>query len=411
MVTKSPSLVLLLILLLLLPYCHQCKVLQSTALTLNHVQKNTHTIAKDHYTYPNYIIRPHISRYGYKVLIDASIGTPPSKKTFIFDTASPITWTQCTPCTKCFPQTLPLFDPKKSTTYKKMTKNHNLSDFFDDSMEYEARYVFGHYSSGIMSLDTFTFPSHTGSPEILRNFVFGCANNNVGDWPENTPITGIMGMNRSPLSLIGQMGSRAIRRFSYCLPKINSPVKRTVLRFGPDVKIRTGLQCTKFLKIKTNMYDVALEGVSVLGRRLKVPKGTFSGGCQLDTGASGSRIDSRAYKMILDVLSQYFDKFKLKRLTDPIYEGQLCYNKKPGFNSFPNMTWHFKASGLCRGANVQIGGDSLFGHEGNIFCMTMYGLANRSILGAFQMQNYRFVYDLVGGQVLFGSEDCSKDKP
>ncbi|PIM98939.1 Aspartyl protease [Handroanthus impetiginosus] len=261
------------------------------------------------------------------------------------------------PGINCFSQTLPLFNPEKSTSYKKMDQNHKLNDFFyvstNGNLVNRADYYLEQSSSGIVSLETFTFQSNKGNPENLPSF-------------------------------ISQMGVKNVKRFSHCLPKRSSSIKTTFLRFGTDVKSPSNLQK---LKLFGETYR----------ERLKLPKDTFLNGCMLDTGHTGSRLDTRAYTAVVKILTQHFDKFKLTRLTGGVYEGQLCYKMKAGFKNFPNMTFHFK-------------GRNFFGFEDDIFCMTMYGMNNLTILGAFQMQDVRFVYDLVEGSVAFGAENCELDK-
>ena len=51
-------------------------------------------------------------------LMEISLGTPAQKFTVIMDTGSDLCWVQCLPCTNCFEQTGPQFDPTKSSTYK-----------------------------------------------------------------------------------------------------------------------------------------------------------------------------------------------------------------------------------------------------------------------------------------------------
>ena len=51
-------------------------------------------------------------------LMKYSVGTPPVPILGIADTGSDLTWLQCKPCTECYNQTDPIFDPKNSRTYK-----------------------------------------------------------------------------------------------------------------------------------------------------------------------------------------------------------------------------------------------------------------------------------------------------
>ncbi|KAK6243643.1 hypothetical protein QUC31_010052 [Theobroma cacao] len=53
-------------------------------------------------------------------LMNISIGTPPFEILAITDTGSDLTWTQCEPCPECYKQDAPLFNPKSSSTYKRL---------------------------------------------------------------------------------------------------------------------------------------------------------------------------------------------------------------------------------------------------------------------------------------------------
>ncbi|KAL8031868.1 hypothetical protein ABFX02_13G057200 [Erythranthe guttata] len=342
-------------------------------------------------------IRPRITRSSYLYTIDASIGTPPRKKTFIFDTGSELTWTQCTPCVHCFKQDYPLFDPKSSTSYKRLTSSHTLARFFQRSNNGECvfnmMYMSGQSSSGIASVETFTFPSNKRADESQMT--------------SNTMVTGIMGMNRSPLSLISQMGTKSARRFSYCLPKLSSPVKSTFLRFGKDIKDKGSFQKTNFVSVG-NDYSVSLLAISINGRQLSLPRGALSKGCVLDVGSGASDIEMGVYKVILSVLREHFDRFNLTRVSNiPSPLGDLCYRVQRAFRSYPSMVLHFQ------GSNFEIGAANLFRFRDDYFCLGMFGRQGMSmtmLLGAYQQQNVRFVYDVGNRKLLFGNEDCSQDK-
>lgn len=53
-------------------------------------------------------------------LVPFYLGTPPKKTMIIIDTESDLTWIQSEPCFFCFKQSDPIFDPSKSSTYKKI---------------------------------------------------------------------------------------------------------------------------------------------------------------------------------------------------------------------------------------------------------------------------------------------------
>lgn len=211
-------------------------------------------------------------------------------------------------------------------------------------------------------------------------------------------------MNRSPLSLIGQMGTRSVRRFSYCLPRFDSAIKSSFVRFGNDVPQRGNFQKTSFLR-ETNDYRIKLQGISIGGRVVTLPKTAFSKGCVLDTGSAASRLEMAAYTPLLLSLQMYFNGFNLRRLrSDPRSEGDMCYRLQPGFKNYPSMTLHFE------GANLQIPPENLFYFTDDRFCLTLFGTPDLTILGAYQQQNVRFIYDVSNDKLLFSKEDCSKDR-
>ncbi|KAK4398229.1 putative aspartic protease [Sesamum angolense] len=413
MARKLPFLLLTLLQLALLPHS-QCQNSESEGFSLRLTRRDLPDSNSFHQKLESTdhvpdVIRPRITRADYIFTVDAGIGTPSSQKPFIFDLGSDLIWTQCTPCIHCFQQNYPLFDPKRSRTYRKLPRNHPLTKwtasfarYKNGAFTFNIAYGSGQSSTGILSIETFSFPSHRRGPEIIPGVVFGCANNQQGYF--SSMVTGIMGMNRSPVSMIGQMGLSSARRFSYCLPPVNSPVKTTRLRFGGDIKKTEDSQETRFLNTRDYSYRVKLLGISVAGRRLDLPKRSFPKGCTLDTGCALSRIETRVYSEVERVLIQHFNRFNLTRLPPgSISRGDLCYSPRPGFINYPNMTFHFQ------GADYGIGPKNLFLFLDNRFCLAMFR-DKITILGAYQQQDVRFVYDNGNQKVLFREEDCSQDR-
>ena len=58
--------------------------------------------------------------------MNISLGTPPVSMLGIADTGSDLIWRQCLPCDDCYKQVEPLFDPKKSKTYKTLDCNNDF---------------------------------------------------------------------------------------------------------------------------------------------------------------------------------------------------------------------------------------------------------------------------------------------
>lgn len=155
-------------------------------------------------------------------LMKLSIGTPPSPFTGIMDTGSALVWLQCQPCISCFPQPDPLFDPKRSNSFLNISCSSDFcNNYLTNSVCVDANacgYTYGYadksYTQGYMATDTFTF-GEVSVPHIG----FGCGfnNKNTNSSPssgEEDLGSGLVGLDRGPLSLISQLGAKT---FSYCL--------------------------------------------------------------------------------------------------------------------------------------------------------------------------------------------------
>ncbi|KAJ6296915.1 hypothetical protein OIU78_022607 [Salix suchowensis] len=113
-------------------------------------------------------------------LMKLAIGTPPETYSAILDTGSDLIWTQCKPCTQCFDQPTPIFDPKKSSSFSKLSCSSKLCEALpqstcSDGCEY--LYGYGDYSStqGIMASETLTFGKVS-----VPNVALGCGEDNEG---------------------------------------------------------------------------------------------------------------------------------------------------------------------------------------------------------------------------------------
>lgn len=166
------------------------------------------------------------------------------------------------------------------------------------------------------------------------------------------------------------------------------------LRFASDVK-GNDLRKTSFLNNIDYNYRVPLLDISIEGRRLSLPTRTFRTGCTLDVGSGFSYLETRAYNEVVRELMMHFSRFNLTRITTGLLtEGELCYRNNWGFHQYPNMTLHFGAR-----AKFEIEPRFLFHVMKHLFCLAMLGRDDTTVLGAFQQQ-----------KLLFGKEDCSKDK-
>ncbi|KAJ0965347.1 hypothetical protein J5N97_026485 [Dioscorea zingiberensis] len=369
------------------------------------------------------IVRPSVNAtpQGY-YLVELTVGTPPPQKELktyylILDTGSKLTWLQCEPCITCWPQKTPVFDPRKdSTTFTPLPCNHPFCDrtrpgwdCVDNRCVYLAKYG-TRTSTGILATDRFGFSSATGGREFVNNLVFGCGRDNKNFSVPDT-FNGILGLNTMQVSLAMQMG----KRFSYCLSAFTSKTQPpNKLRFGDDAIITNpGVKSIPFIKVpEVGHYFVALADVSIAGKRIGFPPGTFRvikdgsgwrGGFIIDSGNTMTRFMTGPYETIIYAFGAYFDRFRLNKTVIPGYD--LCYLKPGRFNSFPTMTLHFE-DGNDLVVRME---DVVFMMPGTKFCVGIGRMSWTSVFGAAQQVNHKLSFDLLNNKLSYVPADCSKD--
>ncbi|CAE5962850.1 unnamed protein product [Arabidopsis arenosa] len=151
------------------------------------------------------------SNHG-EYLMNISIGTPPFPILAIADTGSDLIWTQCNPCKDCYNQKAPLFDPKQSSTYKKVSCSSSHCRALEeascstdkDTCSYTISYGDNSYTKGDVAVDTLTIGSSRLRPVSLRNVIIGCGHDNTGIF--DAAGSGIIGLGGGSTSLVSQLG-------------------------------------------------------------------------------------------------------------------------------------------------------------------------------------------------------------
>ncbi|KAK0601854.1 hypothetical protein LWI29_028086 [Acer saccharum] len=373
------------------------------------------------------IIRDDVFYYAGQV----GIGTPPRMVWLMIDTGGGLIWTQCQPCINCFNQDYAIFDPRTSSTYQRLPCNHYLCSgpnsrfkcVDEEYCVYDARYGGGR-TKGIASLDSLVFKTMNGPDTIMSRIIFGCSDDNQNFlFAERGLISGILGLNLSPESLINQIFGQSFRRFSYCMAPLTEGLARPLyLRFADDVPQPGGvIHRTPFATGPAiKYYMLNLLDISINSHRLNFPPDTFrkipsgaTNGFVIDAGAPNTMIDQRtnggnAYRVVMTTIMQHYDSFGLQKrnppTTGPRY--QLCYYDKPGFHQHPTMTFHFQeADYLVEGRFMYIHFD-----EGGFFCITILPGNGVSILGAHHQQNMRIIYDCNVNELQFYPINCIHDQ-
>lgn len=361
----------------------------------------------------------HLPVHGKNFLhsVEVFLGTPIKPQFLLMDTGSFLTWIQCQPCINCFNQSTPIFDPRFSSTYRKLPCVNPLCRgplrCVGGECVYQRNYGGGASTRGVAATETFTFP-YNNVTRAVPNIVFGCSNDNQNFSLEGE-VSGIFGLNKHPLSLTIQLRNIIQGRFSYCLVySYNVMEVPSVLRFGEDAVIRgRDVKTIRILnQTVSSSYHLDLLDISVEDERIRFPPGTFalqrngSGGCMIDTGAIATFMDKRPYEIVMQKFDEHYRSFGRRRVTG-IPEGwEYCYLFDPRFRAYASMTFHFQGADF----KVEPAYMNFYLVSRGVFCVGLLSTTGKTILGAFQQQDTRFLYDLNAGTLQFVPENCANDR-
>ncbi|WVZ10186.1 hypothetical protein V8G54_014716 [Vigna mungo] len=356
-----------------------------------------------------------VSAYLGEHLMELSIGTPPFKIYGIADTGSDLTWTQCIPCKSCYKQLNPMFDPKKSSSYKNISCNTNLCHLLDTgvcSPEKQCSYTYaygdGSMTQGVLAQETVTFTSTTGASVPLKGIVFGCGHNDSKQG-FNDHEMGLIGLGGGPASLISQMGSSfGAKMFSQCLVPFHTDVSvSSRMSFGRGSKVSgSGVVSTPLVtKEDKTPYFVTLLGISVGNKYLHYDgssKNVEKGNMFLDSGTPPTILPTQFYHR---VAAEVKNQVAMKPVVDdPDLGTQLCYRTKNNLPG-PTLTAHFE------GADVKLEPFQTFvSPKDSVFCLAFTNTSsNGGIYGNFVQSNYLIGFDLEAKVVSFKPTDCTKN--
>ncbi|KAJ4822685.1 hypothetical protein Tsubulata_027249 [Turnera subulata] len=278
-------------------------------------------------------------------IVRIGVGTPPAYQFLAIDTGSDLPWVQCQPCSKCYYQVNPIYDPKKSSTYEEIScestkcqllgKQHSCKDH---QCRYNVGYGDGSSSKGVIALENFTFGN-----AIISNIAFGCGHKNKGHFLN---FGGILGLGRGDLSFTGQLRGSTRGIFSYCLVNAGSTTSGW-LRMGEEAIPARAAWAPLMYNPRTDpsFYYVGLSGIMVGQMKVPIPDQVFQlssagkGGVVIDTGTVISRFPKAAYDVFRDTFiaqTKHLPRAKGISLLD------TCYNLTTMPSAvFPNVSLHF----------------------------------------------------------------------
>ncbi|KAI7991326.1 Aspartic proteinase CDR1, partial [Camellia lanceoleosa] len=298
-------------------------------------------------------IQSQIVYAGGEYIMKLSVGTPPVPLFGIVDTGSDLTWTQCKPCTQCFKQNLPHFDPKHSSTYKELSCRSQFCEFLGSADP-----------STCTSRDSICqYSTHHGDNSFsivpIPIMVFGCGHNDEGTF--NETATGIVGLGGGKLSF---------------------------LIFGDNAVVSgVGVISTPITKKSTDtFYYLTLEGIK--------------GNIIIDSGTTLTLLPNELYEKLE---SELIEVITGNRTSDPLGLFSLCYSNTIDITKLPTIT--FKFTGTDRELPLLI----TFLQNGNgPVCLAFVPTDELPIFGNLSQMNLLIGYDLVKSVISFKPTDCTK---
>ncbi|RWR98172.1 aspartyl protease family-like protein isoform X2 [Cinnamomum micranthum f. kanehirae] len=342
-------------------------------------------------------------------IVTVGFGTPKKDMTVAFDTGSDLTWIQCKPCAfKCYNQTEPIFDSSQSTSFVKISCNSaectrlssatgNPSSCDSAACKYSIEYGDGSTSAGIFGQETLTLTS----TDVIRNFRFGCGQNNDGLFGETA---GLLGLGRDSVSIVSQTARKYSQVFSYCLPSSSS--SEGYLNFGTKA-IRPRVNFTSLVSNPNapSFYFLEMIGISVGGIDIGIPPSTFSSpGTIIDSGTVITRLQPDAYSALKSAFQKGMSNYTMASAYELF---DTCYNFS-GVDtvSVPTIKLRFKG-----GVDVDVGiYGTFYVVSQSQFCLAFAGnknLGSIGIIGNRQQRTVNVVYDVAHGRIGFGAGGCS----
>ncbi|KAI5008901.1 hypothetical protein ZWY2020_009949 [Hordeum vulgare] len=370
----------------------------------------------------------------YSVRVGIGIGSGETQHFYklALDLVRPLTWMRCRPCIPQKKQEGSVFntavsphyhlvastDPRCTAPYKRARQDRCT---FDVKFQYHDS-----HAQGYLSTDDFVFDgSGPGSPiSGVSGLVFGCAHA-THDFINHDVWAGVMSLNRHPTSFIRQLSDRGLAapRFSYCLVGNEHRDRRGLLRFGADIPDQSHARSTALLHGELSqgggMYYVRLVGISLSGRRLtaitpamfKRDPRSLRGGCTLDVGTASTLLAPAAYNVLTAEVVAHLHSRGVQRASGPVHNLKLCF--RGAWQSIrahlPSLTLHFHPESAVLFIKPELLFVAVTDKHTNYACFTVKPYAERTVIGAGQMLDTRFTFDLQQNRLLFAPEQCHLD--
>ncbi|WJX29996.1 hypothetical protein P8452_18583 [Trifolium repens] len=331
------------------------------------------------------------------------IGLPAKPFYMVLDTGSDVNWIQCKPCSDCYQQSDPIYDPTSSSTYESLTceaqqcQQLEVSACRNGKCLYQVSYGDGSFTVGDYITETVSF----GGSGSVNRVAIGCGHDNEGLF---VGAAGLLGLGGGSLSLTSQIKASS---FSYCLVDRNSP-KTSTLEFNsvqPSDSVTAKL--LKNQKLDT-FYFMDLTGISVGGQMVAIPPQVFAAdgsggsGIIIDSGTAITRLQTQAYNSLRDSFKKLTQNLRPAEgfaLFDTCYDlSNLQSVRVPtvSFHFGENKVWNLPAK------NYLIPVDTA-----GTFCFAFAPTPSQlSIIGNVQQQGTRVSIDVANSLIGFSPNKC-----
>lgn len=332
------------------------------------------------------------------------VGSPAKEYYMVIDTGSDISWLQCQPCSDCYKQSDPVFNPTLSSSYASLScstrqcRSLDIGACRNGECLYQVSYGDGSYTVGNLVTETVSFGTSGSVPKVA----IGCGHDNEGLFVGSA---GLLGLGGGPLSMPSQIKATS---FSYCLVDRDSR-KSSTLEFNSAKPESSSVTAPILRNSKLNtFYYVGLTGFSVGGRAVSIPPGTFAvdeigaGGVIVDSGTAVTRLPSRAYTSLRDAFTRLTRHLKAAK-SFAIFD--TCYD----FSSLSSVKVPTVALSFAGGQQLELPAKNYLipvDSEGTFCFAFAETTSSMSIIGNVQQQGTRVHYDLAKSQVTFSENSC-----
>lgn len=335
------------------------------------------------------------------------VGSPARSQYMVIDSGSDLVWVQCRPCSPCYKQANPLFDPSMSVSFSGVPCRSAVCGLLDhgrclaDRCGYEVSYLDGSFTKGVLAMETLT----VGTTEV-RDVAIGCGHSNSGLF---VGAAGLLGLGAGALSFVGQLAGQTGGAFGYCLVtrgRSTPPVAGGgFLIFGRGA-LPVGAAWVPLLRNPNapSFYYVGLAGVGVGGQPVALPETAFGErGALVDTGTAVTRLPAAAYEALRDAFTAAAPDL---RRAEGAAIFDTCYDLS-GVAAVlvPSVSFFFSGGVemILPARNFMIPVD-----EVGKFCFAFASspAAELAIIGNIQQQGIQISFDVANGFLGFGPNSC-----